>query len=171
MDSIETGMKHGPKIPITDTGHRMRARIGGDPFHPGKPFFQMFQNIHQILGFYNQTVGILQKNRRHSTVIPVNRRLQRLHVKRDDVICHFVDHGTVHISYLFSGLSQGCHISVNPINIHPDVRCRAQREPGVLVHRAKGAAVPRTITGDPYQQAGSLAGRTYGALFKACIFI
>src|SRR4030042_1545930 len=46
---------------------------------------------------------------------------------------------------------------------------RSDREPGALIDRAEGAAVPGTVPGHPQQKAVRLAGGADGALLKALV--
>jgi hypothetical protein len=61
------------------------------------------------------------------------------------------------------------HVFVNSINIPLNMFNRTDGKAGALVNRTKLTVIPGAVPGYPYQQAGSLTGRSDGALFQPVI--
>ena len=68
-----------------------------------------------------------------------------------------------------SHLAQGLNVLEDQVDVSFDVVHGAYGKAGLFVHGAKGAAVPRAVTGHAYQKAVCLARWPYRPLFKSLV--
>jgi hypothetical protein len=77
VNAGEAGCPDFSQFVRLDAADGVGPGIGGTPLNIGKPFSQVLQDVDQIIRFDNRAVGVLQKDRLHTGVHPVQGGVKR----------------------------------------------------------------------------------------------
>jgi hypothetical protein len=147
MDPVEPGTGHPFKIVILDPGKGMASGIGSDSLGLGKTMSNIFEKKHQVIGFHDNGIGILEKNGFHARDIPVHGG-----IKGDPVLCFkafvkVIDNFLVHFSTGVNNLPDLSHIGMDNIYILDNIFNRSQGKILALINPAKGTQIPGAVPG------------------------
>jgi hypothetical protein len=123
-----------------------------------------------MVRLYNKTVGILDKNRTHTTGKPVHGCIKGLGIQLFIVFSSFTKLGSKDTAGFVGHLPQHLNAPVNRINILFNMVNRTYGKTGSLVNGTERTAIPGTVACDTDEQAVCLTGRSYGPLFESRIF-
>ena len=154
MYPVETSLPDGFQFGDRFLGQGPGAGVGGDPLKGGEGFAQVLQGFHQLVGFHDHAIGILEKGGLAAREVPrVNHGNPRMIVEirflPDQFYKRFLGHCSG-VATSYRDFVQFAADGGNSVYILLDLLHGPHLKFFGLVHSAEGAMVPRTIAGEAY---------------------